>query len=102
MRGREVTLLIEQPRARPDCGATLAHLGRTAAPRWCVCRCGSTTPGPQRLSVRVAPQPGEQLSENNRREVLLDVYDRSERLLYVEGEPRFELKFIRRAGGGRP
>jgi uncharacterized membrane protein len=35
--------------------------------------------------------------QNNVREALVEVLDRRERVLYMEGEPRFELKFIRRA-----
>ena len=43
------------------------------------------------------PQPGELLAENNARDVLVDVRDRREKILYFEGEPRFEMKFLRRA-----
>ncbi|HEX7120098.1 MAG TPA: hypothetical protein VF212_14990 [Longimicrobiales bacterium] len=53
--------------------------------------------GPRRLRVRVPPQPGETVAENNGRDVLLQVVDRREKILYFEGEPRFEVKFIRRA-----
>ncbi len=35
--------------------------------------------------------------ENNRRDVLIRVADREEKILYFEGEPRFEAKFLRRA-----
>lgn len=54
-------------------------------------------PGPRVFSFRVAPQPGELLAENNSRDVLVDVRDRREKILYFEGEPRFEMKFLRRA-----
>ncbi|MGE4226649.1 MAG: glutamine amidotransferase [Vicinamibacterales bacterium] len=54
-------------------------------------------PGPRVFSFRVAPQPGELLTENNSRDVLVDVRDRREKILYFEGEPRFEMKFLRRA-----
>ncbi len=49
------------------------------------------------LRFRVSPQPGELVAENNAREALIDVRDRKEKILYFEGEPRFEMKFIRRA-----
>ena len=49
------------------------------------------------FSFRVPPQPGELLPENNSRDVLVDVRDRREKILYFEGEPRFEMKFLRRA-----
>ncbi len=53
--------------------------------------------GPRVLRFRVSPHPGELVSENNAREALIDVRDRKEKILYFEGEPRFEYKFIRRA-----
>ncbi|HEX5476099.1 MAG TPA: glutamine amidotransferase [Vicinamibacterales bacterium] len=58
--------------------------------------------GPRVFTVRIAPQPGETLTKNNQREALIDVRDRRERILYFEGEPRFELKFIRRAVADDP
>ncbi|MCC7179860.1 MAG: hypothetical protein IT177_15885 [Acidobacteria bacterium] len=53
--------------------------------------------GPRVLRFRVPTMPGELVTENNHREALIDVRDRREKILYFEGEPRFELKFIRRA-----
>jgi uncharacterized membrane protein len=53
--------------------------------------------GPRVLRFRVSPQEGELVTENNAREALIDVRDRKEKILYFEGEPRFEYKFIRRA-----
>jgi uncharacterized membrane protein len=53
--------------------------------------------GPRAFRFRVASHPDEQVRENNQREVLLQVDDRREKILYFEGEPRFELKFLRRA-----
>jgi uncharacterized membrane protein len=53
--------------------------------------------GPRVLRFRVSPQAGELVTENNAREALIDVRDRKEKVLYFEGEPRFEYKFIRRA-----
>ncbi|HEX7284081.1 MAG TPA: glutamine amidotransferase [Vicinamibacterales bacterium] len=53
--------------------------------------------GPRVLRFRVSPQEGELVAENNAREALIDVRDRKEKILYFEGEPRFEYKFIRRA-----
>jgi uncharacterized membrane protein len=49
------------------------------------------------MRFRVAPQQGELVTENNAREALIDVRDRQEKILYFEGEPRPEMKFIRRA-----
>ncbi|MGE0043465.1 MAG: glutamine amidotransferase [Vicinamibacterales bacterium] len=53
--------------------------------------------GPRVFRVRVAPRPDELVDGNNAREMLIDVRDRSEKILYFEGEPRFELKFLLRA-----
>lgn len=53
--------------------------------------------GARLFRFRIAPRPGELVPENNVREALIDVRDRREKILYFEGEPRFELKFIRRA-----
>ncbi len=54
-------------------------------------------PGPRRLTFRVAPLAEELVTENNQREALLVVEDARRKILYLEGEPRFEVKFIRRA-----
>ena len=41
--------------------------------------------------------PGEQELRNNSRSTLVDVADQTYRVLYFEGEPRWEYKFMRRA-----
>lgn len=56
-----------------------------------------TGTGLRRIRVRIAPQAGEELSENNAREAGVYADDRRHKVLYFEGEPRFEAKFIRRA-----
>jgi uncharacterized membrane protein len=53
--------------------------------------------GPRLFSFRVPVQPGEQVTQNNVREALIEVADRRDRVLYFEGEPRFEMPFMRRA-----
>jgi uncharacterized membrane protein len=53
--------------------------------------------GPRLFRLKVAPQPGEAVTQNNQRDVQIDVRDRKERILYYEGEPRFEMKFTRQA-----
>jgi len=53
--------------------------------------------GPRVFRFRIAPLPGELVSQNNVREALIDISDRRERILYYEGEPRPEMKFINRA-----
>ncbi len=53
--------------------------------------------GARRFRFRVAVQDGEQIAENNAIEAVIQVADRREKILYVEGEPRYEVKFLRRA-----
>lgn len=56
--------------------------------------------GARLLAVRIPVQPGELVQENNERRAMLTVRDRREKVLYVEGEPRPEIKFARRAVAG--
>jgi uncharacterized membrane protein len=53
--------------------------------------------GPRVFRFRVAPQEGELVVENNAREAMIDVRDRREKILYFQGEPRFDVRFIRQA-----
>jgi hypothetical protein len=53
--------------------------------------------GTRLFRFKIAPQEGEQVTENNVRDALIEVRDRKEKVLYFEGEPRFEMKFINRA-----
>lgn len=75
----EVTLLTEQP----------AQTVRVQFP--------AKEAGPRRLKFHIAPAAHETVSENNSRAAELIVRDRRQRILHFEGEPRFEVKFIRRA-----
>jgi uncharacterized membrane protein len=56
-----------------------------------------TEPGPRRVQFRIPPQPGERVDRNNRRNAWVEVRGEREKILYFEGEPRFEVKFMRRA-----
>jgi uncharacterized membrane protein len=53
--------------------------------------------GPRVFRFRIAPRSGELVTQNNAREALIDVADRREKVLYYEGEPRPEMKYLRRA-----
>ena len=53
--------------------------------------------GARLFRFKIAAQNGEQVSQNNARDALVEVADKKERVLYLEGEPRFEAAFIRRA-----
>ena len=52
--------------------------------------------GPRRIHFRIPPQSGERVERNNARTVQIEVRGEREKILYLEGEPRFELKFMRR------
>jgi uncharacterized membrane protein len=54
-------------------------------------------PGPRSLRFRIDPRDGEAVTANNELAALIVVEDRRPRILYFEGEPRFEVKFLRRA-----
>jgi uncharacterized membrane protein len=53
--------------------------------------------GPRLFRFRVPMQDGEEVAENNARDALLEVVDRKEKVLYFEGEPRAEAKFVHQA-----
>jgi uncharacterized membrane protein len=53
--------------------------------------------GPKTLEISIEPLPGEESRDNNSIRRLIDVETRKPRILYMEGEPRWEFKFIRRA-----
>lgn len=56
--------------------------------------------GARALRFYIPPQNGEMVAENNSQDALVIVRDAREKILYVEGEPRFEPKFLRRAVDG--
>src|SRR5260370_38587889 len=53
--------------------------------------------GANPLSFSIDPLPGEENRANNALTRLVDVKSEKRRILYIEGEPRWEYKFIRRA-----
>ncbi|HEY3580184.1 MAG TPA: vWA domain-containing protein [Pyrinomonadaceae bacterium] len=56
-----------------------------------------TTPGVHRYTVEITPLDGEITVDNNKQDALVEVIQGPLRLLYVEGEPRWELGKIREA-----
>ena len=93
--GRTVQLLVE------DAGQLLATedvaFERDGEPVVARVRIEAEDAGPRLLRFRVSPQEGERVAENNVRDVLVDVVNEAEKILYFEGEPRWEVKFLRRA-----
>ncbi|HLB53845.1 MAG TPA: hypothetical protein VJK71_01925, partial [Gemmatimonadales bacterium] len=57
-------------------------------------------PGSHRLSFKVRPLPGEVVTENNESRTVLHIRPGPDKILYLEGEPRPELAFLRRAVAG--
>lgn len=54
-------------------------------------------PGAKNVEVEITAMPGEQNAANNKLTRVFDVSSARPRILYVEGEPRWEYKFLRRA-----
>jgi hypothetical protein len=54
-------------------------------------------PGARVLTFRIPVQDREQVSENNTQHALVQVRDAREKVLYIEGEPRYEVRFVRAA-----
>ena len=93
--GRTVPLVVEdegQPIASQD--VTLPSDGEPATVR---VRFTLAEAGPRVLHFRIPVLDGEQVTQNNEREALVTVDDRREKILYIEGQPRYEMKFLRQA-----
>ena len=57
----------------------------------------SQAAGPRVFTFRVEPFPDELIPENNDQTTLVQIDDEQPQILYVEGEPRWEYGFLRRA-----
>ena len=60
-------------------------------------RVPTTEAGARVLTFRIPAQPGEMVTQNNSQQAIVNVSDRREKILYIEGEPRFEMRFMRDA-----
>lgn len=60
-------------------------------------RLAQLDPGTHRITVRAPGLERETITENNEAHGVVQVREGPDRILYVEGEPRYELGFIRRA-----
>jgi len=78
-------------------GSEEVRLPSDGSPATVRVRATAADPGPRVFRFRVAAQPDEVVTQNNSREALIDVRDAVEKILYFEGEPRFEMKFLNRA-----
>ena len=93
--GRSVTVDVEDEGR--IIGSQQAQLPGDGSPASVRVRATATESGPRLFKFRVAPQEGELVTQNNVRESLVNVRDAREQILYFEGEPRWEMKFLRRA-----
>jgi len=78
-------------------GSQQVRLPGDGAPAAVRVRAMASEPGPRVFRFKVPPQPGELVTQNNVREITIDVRDAREKILYFEGEPRWEMKFLLRA-----
>ena len=93
--GREVPVVVE------DMGRIIATevvtLPRDGQPLVTPVAITLESPGVRELTFRVPGQPDERVLENNELHAVVQVRDRTEKILYFEGEPRYEVKFMLRA-----
>src|SRR5690606_22292743 len=59
-------------------------------------------PGETKISVRAVPQPGELVQHNNLATTYVTVLKGGVKVLYLEGRPRAEQKYLRWALGASP
>ena len=78
-------------------GSAEVRLPADGSPATARVRAAATETGSRLFKFRVTPQQDEVVTQNNVREALINVHDDREKILYFEGEPRFEMKFVRRA-----
>jgi uncharacterized membrane protein len=93
--GRKVTLQVEdEGRIIGTQDVTLPGDGESQTVK---VRVKAVDEGPRTFQFSIAPLENEEVVQNNMRDALLDVVNRREKILYLEGEPRPEPKFIRQA-----
>ena len=93
--GRTVTIYVEDEGR--IVGSEELQLPADGSPATVQVRAAASEAGPRLFTFRVAALADEMITQNNQRETLIDVRDDREKILYFEGEPRFEMKFLRRA-----
>lgn len=90
-----VTMIVEDgPRRLAEIPVEFEGDGETVLVR---ARFTLDEPGPRTVRFRIPAEEGEAVGRNNARELLLEVREDHEKILYFDGEPRPEVKFIRRA-----
>ena len=94
-RGQTVTVQVEDEGR--IVGTEDVQLPADGEPQTVRMRLTASEAGPRLFTFRVLPQVGEMVTQNNLRQSLIVVKDRREKILYFEGEPRWEVKFLLRA-----
>jgi uncharacterized membrane protein len=93
--GRKVPLVIEdEGRVVSNQDITLPDDGESQTVK---VRLKTAEVGARLFQFKIAMQPDEEVAQNNMRDAMIEVVNRREKILYVEGEPRPEPKFIRQA-----
>ncbi|MFI5229502.1 MAG: vWA domain-containing protein, partial [Gemmatimonadales bacterium] len=93
--GRRVPLIVEDAgRIVSRDSITLPPDGDAAPVRVTI---AATEAGPRSFTFRIPLQPGEEVAENNEQQALVYVRNGRAKILYVEGVPRYEMRFIRAA-----
>jgi uncharacterized membrane protein len=93
-RGETVTVQVEDEGR--IVGTQDVQLPADGEPQTVRMRFTASESGPRLFTFSVAPQPGEMVTQNNQRQSLIVVEDRRKKILYFEGEPRWEVKFLLR------
>ena len=93
-RGETVTVQVEDEGR--IVGTQDVQLPADGEPQTVRMRFTAAEAGPRLFTFSVAPQADEMVTQNNRRQSLIVVEDRRKKLLYFEGEPRWEVKFLLR------
>ena len=93
--GDAVTILVEDEGR--IVGTEEVELPRAGEPTPVRVHFTASEPGTRRFRFRVAARPGERVLENNEQDVIIHVRNEREKILYFEGEPRYEVAFLRRA-----
>ncbi len=93
--GRSSTLIVEDgPRRLAEIPLEFERDGEALLAR---ARFSLEEAGARSVRFRVPAEEGESVTQNNSRELLVEVREDRQKILYFEGEPRWEVKFLRRA-----
>ena len=78
-------------------GSQKVQLPTDGSPMTVKVRATASESGPRLFRFLVTPQEGELVTQNNAREAFIQVRDVREKILYFEGEPRWEMRYLKRA-----